>query len=178
MFLTLLKWQKFGKIPDLLGYLDKKSKFGGIFGNWGRIFVMITDKFGTAINCMDGRVQVPVADWVKLHSGVQYVDMITEPGADKVLAERDGRLLNSIYEKLRISVELHQSEIVAVAGHFECAGNPVDFETHQEHIELGVELLQSWNLGVRIVGLYVNEWSAVDVLYDSNDGFEDIKSFL
>ncbi len=45
------------------------------------------DTFGTAKNCLDGRVQIPVLDWIKLHSRVQYVDMITEPGVDKVLAQ-------------------------------------------------------------------------------------------
>jgi S-methylmethionine-dependent homocysteine/selenocysteine methylase len=44
-------------------------------------------KFGTAINCMDGRTQLPVLDWVKKNYDVDYVDMITEAGADKILAE-------------------------------------------------------------------------------------------
>jgi Putative carbonic anhydrase len=33
-------------------------------------------KFGTAINCMDGRVQEPVINWMKVRYGLDYVDMI------------------------------------------------------------------------------------------------------
>jgi len=47
---------------------------------------MATGTFGTAINCMDGRVQTPIADWVKMHFSVTWVDMITEAGADGILA--------------------------------------------------------------------------------------------
>ncbi len=137
-----------------------------------------TDTFGTAINCIDGRVQTPVSEWLKLHGHVQYVDMITEPGADKVIAEGQANKVSPIYEKLRVSIENHQSTVLALAGHFDCAGNPVDLETHKKHIETGVELLASWKLGVRIVGLYVNEWNSVDLIYDSAEGFEDIKTFL
>lgn len=36
-------------------------------------------KFAAAINCMDGRTQVPVIEFLKNKYGVDYVDMITEP---------------------------------------------------------------------------------------------------
>ena len=35
-------------------------------------------KFVTAINCMDGRVQVPVIEWLKKEYKADDVDMITE----------------------------------------------------------------------------------------------------
>jgi len=47
----------------------------------------MASKFATAINCMDGRCQLPVIEWMKKRYGVEYVDMITEPGPDGVLAE-------------------------------------------------------------------------------------------
>ena len=137
-----------------------------------------TDTFGTAINCIDGRVQTPVDDWIKLHAGVQYVDMITEPGADKVLATSQADKVAAIFEKLKISIEAHQSRIVGIAGHFDCAANPVDFEVHKDQILEAYRLLESWNLGVRVVGLYVNEWSAVDVICDTETEYEQIRSFL
>ncbi len=37
-------------------------------------------KFVTAINCMDGRVQIPVIEYLKNNYGINYVDMITAPG--------------------------------------------------------------------------------------------------
>ena len=43
--------------------------------------------FATAINCMDGRVQEQVTLLIKESTGVDYVDMITVAGPDKVLAQ-------------------------------------------------------------------------------------------
>lgn len=44
--------------------------------------------FAAVINCMDGRTQVPVIEFMKSRCGVDYVDMVTEPGPVKILAER------------------------------------------------------------------------------------------
>ena len=44
-------------------------------------------KFATAINCIDGRVQTPVAEFIKKSYHIDYVDMITIPGPDRVLSE-------------------------------------------------------------------------------------------
>jgi hypothetical protein len=34
--------------------------------------------FCTAINCMDGRVQLPTITFLKKHFGIEHVDCITE----------------------------------------------------------------------------------------------------
>lgn len=138
----------------------------------------LTGKFGTAINCIDGRVQVPVADWVRLHSQVQHVDMITEPGADKILSGNDLDKIDSIYEKVNLSIEFHQSSIIAVAGHFGCVANRVDFEERKYQIQDAVSVINNWNLRLRIVGLYVNEWNSVDLICDTEDEFKPLNSFL
>ncbi len=44
-------------------------------------------RFGLAICCIDGRIQEPVASWLKEKYLLDYVDMVTEAGADRVLAE-------------------------------------------------------------------------------------------
>ena len=41
---------------------------------------MTTGKFGTAINCIDGRAQEPLIAWFKSEHGLDYVDLITEAG--------------------------------------------------------------------------------------------------
>jgi hypothetical protein len=57
-------------------------------------------KFATAINCIDGRTQNPVIEWMRKHYSVSYADMITEPGVDAILAEnRDIRTIESIKEE-------------------------------------------------------------------------------
>ncbi|MEO7000427.1 MAG: carbonic anhydrase, partial [Ktedonobacterales bacterium] len=43
---------------------------------------MATGTFGTAINCIDGRVQAPVAEWLKINCHVTWVDMVTVAGPD------------------------------------------------------------------------------------------------
>jgi hypothetical protein len=51
-------------------------------------------KFATALNCMDGRVQIPIIEFLKKKFKVDYVDMITEPGIDKILAEENKELVS------------------------------------------------------------------------------------
>ncbi|MBC7345036.1 MAG: hypothetical protein H5U03_06435, partial [Clostridia bacterium] len=86
--------------------------------------------FAATINCMDGRTQLPVINYVKDKYGVDYVDVITEPGPNKLLAERgDEALLASIRRRLEISVLKHGSRHVVIVGHHDCAGNPVEKET-------------------------------------------------
>ena len=85
--------------------------------------------FATAINCIDGRVQEPVIGFVDRKFKVDYVDMITEPGPDKVLSEAgDLDIIESVKKRISISVEKHGSKVVIVAGHYDCAANPVGEE--------------------------------------------------
>ena len=94
----------------------------------------MTKKFVTCINCMDGRAQKPVIDYMQKRFGVEYVDMITEPGPNKILSDNnDATLIESLKKRVAISVEKHGSEIIAIVGHFDCAGNPVDERSQKEH---------------------------------------------
>jgi len=58
--------------------------------------------FVTAINCMDGRTQLPVIEFLKKKFGVNYVDMITEAGPIQYLA---GNLNPEKAESIRLRVE-------------------------------------------------------------------------
>ncbi|MEO0026524.1 MAG: carbonic anhydrase [candidate division WOR-3 bacterium] len=119
---------------------------------------MAESRFVTAINCMDGRVQLPVIAWLKADTGADYVDNITEPGPVKILAEGRNRvLLGSIRRRVKISVERHGSRLVAIIAHHDCAGNPVDERTQRRQLERAIRRVESWGLGVRVVGLWVNE---------------------
>ena len=40
----------------------------------------------TCLNCMDGRVQLPVINWIRENYKIDNVDVITEAGMDGVLA--------------------------------------------------------------------------------------------
>jgi hypothetical protein len=126
---------------------------------------MAHGKFGTAINCMDGRTQFPVANWMKEQFHLDYIDTITEPGPDKILASAHGQLVESIKSRLQISVGAHGSKIIAIVAHIDCAGNPVDKEQHLLHVKKSIQTVSSWNLPVeKIVGLWVNKDWKVEVI--------------
>ena len=42
--------------------------------------------FFTVINCMDGRVQLPVINYLKQKFNVEFIDTITEVGPNKIIA--------------------------------------------------------------------------------------------
>ena len=46
---------------------------------------MADGTFATAINCMDGRIQMSVNEFIRKEYGVNYVDTITLAGPCKVL---------------------------------------------------------------------------------------------
>ena len=119
---------------------------------------MTEKRFATAINCMDGRVQLPVIEWLKRRYSVDYVDMITEPGPERLLAEgKDPTAIESIQRRLEISVNRHNSDLVAIVGHHDCAGNPADKATQREQILSAIKTVRSWHPEVNVTGLWVDE---------------------
>ena len=127
---------------------------------------MAEGKFATVITCMDGRVQEPVSSWMKRHLKVDFIDTITEPGPDKFVTQGNKRQLESLNKKLRISISLHHSSNVAVVAHHDCGGNPVSKEEHLKQLADAVDLLTSWKLPVRILGLWVDESWQVQLMHD------------
>ena len=115
-------------------------------------------KFGTAINCIDGRTQEPVIDFMKHKYGIHGVDMITFPGVDGVISSSGiSDTIVLIRNAVSISTEKHGSRIIAVIGHFYCAGNPGNREHHYANIGKAVQQVSSWKFDAEIVGLYVND---------------------
>lgn len=120
--------------------------------------------FFTAINCMDGRVQLPVIKYLMDRFGVDYVDSVTEPGPNGILAAgRDAAsggnspAIESIMQRVRISVEQHGSAGIAVVGHHDCAGNPAPREKQREQTMAAIGALRARFPGVAVVGLWVDE---------------------
>lgn len=118
--------------------------------------------FAAAINCIDGRTQIPVIEHLRSSFGVDYVDMITEPGVNRLLAEHEPvAVVSSIQGKLEISVSRHGAKLVAVVGHSGCAGNPTGREAQIAHLLAAKETVRAWDFGIRIVGLWVDDNGAV-----------------
>ena len=89
--------------------------------------------FCTVINCMDGRTQIPVNNYMIGLLDVDYVDTITEPGPVKILSElQDSDLARSILSRVDISTNKHGSKCIALIAHHDCAGNPLAEEQQKE----------------------------------------------
>ncbi|QHT45231.1 hypothetical protein M662_01325 [Bacillus sp. SB49] len=121
-------------------------------------------EFATAINCMDGRVQLPVIKWMQEQYGAPYIDMITEAGPTKYLLEGTEDQLAAVKSKLRISAENHGSGVLAIVGHHDCAGNPCPREEKEEQIKKAVDLVHSWDLQLKVIGLFVNDQWQVETV--------------
>ena len=114
--------------------------------------------FACAINCMDGRVQKPVENYLKKEYGVDYVDMVTEAGPNKILADGiNGYIIDNVKKRAEVSVHHHHSKVVALVGHFGCAGNPVGKEEQIKHLREAKKVVELFGLNAQIILLWVNE---------------------
>lgn len=121
--------------------------------------------FGTTINCMDGRTRLPVTTWMKENYQLDFVDMITEPGLDKILYKNSNiALLKSIRVRLEISIKKHQSRIVSIVGYYDCAGNPNPKQIHKKHIIKLLAVIRNWFPEVKVIGLWVSEKCDVEIV--------------
>lgn len=116
----------------------------------------------TCLNCMDGRVQLPVLHWIKENYRVDFVDVITEAGMDGVLSNQDN--ITEILRSIAISVDVNKSTRLFVVGHYDCRGNSVEESVHRQQIRHAVSRLKGYWSGHEIVGLWVNKSWAVEVV--------------
>jgi hypothetical protein len=114
--------------------------------------------FATAINCIDGRTHLPVIQFMREHCNVDYVDVITEPGPDKIMAElEETAIIESILSRVNISIQKHNSSTIAIVGHFDCAGNPVPEKIHKQQLAKAVDFLKEEYPDKKIIALWLNE---------------------
>jgi hypothetical protein len=105
---------------------------------------------------MDGRIQLPVIHYLQEHFGTEYVDVVTEPGPNGILASgSDQQAVESIEKRVRISVEKHASVGIAVVGHHDCAGNPTPEDLQKVHIAESMAWAKA-NFAVPVIGLWVD----------------------
>lgn len=127
--------------------------------------VMTIKSFGTAINCIDGRVQEPVSTWLKEKYQLGYVDVITEAGPDAILADGASDVIRRIREKVAFSIQKHGSRLIAVVAHHDCAGNPVSRLEHEDQLVKSVEVISGWEFNVALIALWVNDdWKVKSII--------------
>lgn len=119
-------------------------------------------KFCTAINCMDGRIQIPVIKYLREKFDVEFVDIISEAGPNGILAKQENpALIESILNRLKISIENHKSVGIAVVGHYGCFGNPADQKEQSNHTKKAIQFIRNYSGNLNIIGLWVDENSKV-----------------
>jgi carbonic anhydrase len=121
--------------------------------------------FVTSINCMDGRVILPLNNYMRNRYGAEYVDTITAGGPIRFLAGDDSNCIkHHIMSRIGISVNLHGSNVVAISGHYDCAGNPKSKEEQIEQIKISVDYVKNVYPDVEILALWVNEhWEVEEI---------------
>ncbi len=116
----------------------------------------------TCLNCMDGRVQLPVLTWIKDNYPVDFVDVITEAGMDGVLAKQED--ISEVLRSIKVSVNLNKSTRLFVVGHHDCRGNPIDEESHHQEIIDAVKRLKPLWPDQEVIGLWVNSKWQVELV--------------
>lgn len=115
-------------------------------------------KFACVINCMDGRIQSSVIDYMRKEYGTLYVDTITVAGPSKILSEyKKDKLIQNIKFRTDISVNKHGSEVIAVVGHFDCAMIIMTDQEQQDHVLEAVKNVDAWHPNTSVIGLWVDE---------------------
>ena len=65
--------------------------------------------FATALNCIDGRAQLPVNEWMRKKFGVDFVDTVTGAGMDRII-NSDESTLAPYKNAAEVSVMKHGSK--------------------------------------------------------------------
>ncbi len=121
--------------------------------------------FYTVVNCMDGRVQLPVINYIMDRFGVDYVDSITEPGPNRLMAQdADSVIVKGILEKIGISLNRHKSRGVALVGHYDCAGNPSNKGDQIKQLQKAMTIVKKEFPDIHVIMLWVNnDWEVEEV---------------
>jgi hypothetical protein len=114
---------------------------------------------------MDGRVQLPVINYLTARFKVDYVDSVTEAGLVLYLAEKqECEQTKSILRRTDISVNRHRSKGIAVVAHYDCAGNPADERKQKEQLAKAVKSLSDRYPNTEILGLWVDSnWIVTEI---------------
>lgn len=112
------------------------------------------DRFATMFTCIDGRIQRPLNEWVKSHLDVEYLDTITEPGPEAMLATTGEQCLTALVEKVEVSRRAHGSVTLVVAAHTDCAGNPVSDDEHRNQLRQALARLSDRLPATRILAVH------------------------
>ena len=115
---------------------------------------------------MDGRTQLPVINYLMTRFKTYYVDSITEPGPVSALSRQaPPHTIESILQRLEISVNKHKSCAIAIVAHHNCASNPLPKDKQLEQLDASVKYVAQKYPNLPVLGLWVDEtWSVNEVV--------------
>tara|TARA_R110001592_G_scaffold279041_1_gene546423 strand:- start:562 stop:945 length:384 start_codon:yes stop_codon:yes gene_type:complete len=114
--------------------------------------------FCAAINCLDGRTQLPVNNYLMKRFNVKYVDMLTDAGPLGILTnDPDSPRAEFFIERVNTVIRVHDIKELAITGHWDCRGNPQPKETQFEQIRTVVLRYRGIFPNLTIIGLWVDE---------------------
>lgn len=121
--------------------------------------------FCTAISCIDGRVHISLISFMQKRFGVEYVDLVTEPGVVAVVSkEPDSQRSGFIFSKVDVSVDKHAPKAIAIVAHEDCAGNPVPKSDQMKQLADSYRHLRERYPEEKIIALWIDgDWTVHEV---------------
>lgn len=117
-------------------------------------------KFGTMLNCMDGRTQEPVLNWMREQFKVDIVDSPNPAGPTNLILNGDESVVEHYKNEVLISLNGHGSRNLVVVAHQDCAANPISDDEQIEQLKKSCALIEEkWDLPeeVTISGLWLTK---------------------
>lgn len=102
--------------------------------------------------------------WMMRSFDLDFVDTITETGANRVLSGGTESEIAELRRKTRLSIQAHGSSVIGVVGHHDCATNQISDNEHKAQIKESVRVVENWNYPARVIGLWVNSDWQVEVV--------------
>lgn len=113
--------------------------------------------FVTVVNCMDGRVQEQVREYVFNVFDKKHIDTITLAGPCKVISEnRKTAIVKNLKFRIDISVNKHGSNYIYIVGHSDCAGITRCDDTQKDYLIDSVAKLKEWYPNTTIQALWID----------------------
>jgi hypothetical protein len=107
---------------------------------------------------MDGRIQLPVIEYLQDRFKAAYIDNITSAGPVGVISTSpDSEDVRSMIRMIDISISVHGSERLAIVAHHDCAGNPIPDDDQKQQLEICLEMLSERFPTKEIIALWLDE---------------------
>ena len=114
--------------------------------------------FCTVVNCMDGRIQIPVNDFLRKKCKADFVDTITEAGPIRFLSKKNKSCeYKNILKRIDVSINKHGSKSLAVVAHQGCAGNDIKDKKQIKQIHKSIKNLKRKYPKIELLGLWVHQ---------------------